>query len=196
MVKYIDAELWNDFKNGDDYAFSLIYSKFSKKLYTYGLKLTSNSTLVEDSIQDLFSDLAKNRKNLGATSNIQFYLIKSFKRKLFRQIHKEKRYNLDNNEQQFGFEITYSIEHDLILEENTLQRLHLLKKAIDTLTSRQKEALYLRFTEEFEYEMISEIMNMSVESCRNLLYRTIKNLRETLRESASSLSLLFLLMKH
>lgn len=195
MVNHRDAELWDDFKNGDDYAFSLIYSRFSKKLYSYGLKFTSNSTLVEDSIQDLFSDLVKTRKNLSATSNIQFYLIKSFKRKLFRQINKEKRYDLDKDEQQFIFEITYSVEHDIILEENTSQKLQLLKKAIDTLTSRQKEAIYLRFTEEFEYEMISEIMDMSVESCRNLMYRTIRSLRDTLQSPTQNISLLFFLRR-
>ncbi len=195
MVNHRDAELWEDFRNGDDYAFSQIYSIHSKKLYCYGLKFTSNSTLVEDAMQDLFSDLVKTRKNLGTTTNIQFYLLKSFKRRLFRQITKEKRYDLDKDEQQYVFEITYSIEHDIILEENASQKLQLLKKALETLTSRQKEAIYLRFTEELEYEMIAEIMNMSIESCRNLIYRTIKSLRSVLQSSSPNISLLFFFQK-
>lgn len=190
-----DAKLWEDFKNGDNLAFSQIYSMYSPKLYRFGLRFTTNSTLIEDSIQDLFSSLAKTRKNLSSTNNIQFYLIKSFKRKLFRQINKEKRYDLDQEQQPSLFEITYSIEHDIIHEESTSQKLQLLKKAIESLTPRQKEAIYLRFTEEFDYEMISEIMDMSVESCRNLLYRTIKNLRENIQLSIPNISLLFFLKK-
>ncbi len=194
-VNHREAKLWEDFKEGDDYAFSLIYSKYSQKLYSYGLKFTSNSTLIEDSIQELFSGLARTRKKLGPTDNIQFYLIKSFKRGLFRQMNKERRYDLDKDEQQYVFEITYSVEQDIILEESASQKMQLLKKAIDTLTSRQKEAIYLRFTEELDYEMISEIMDMSVESCRNLLYRTIKSLRDTIQSSAQNIALFFFLKR-
>lgn len=195
-LNHRDAILWEDFKNGNDLAFSQIYSMYSPKLYRYGLRFTSNTTLIEDSIHDLFSSLAKTRMNLSPTNNIQFYLIKSFKRKLFRQLNKEKRYDFDQEQQPSVFEITYSIEHDIIHEESASQKMRLLKKAIESLTPRQKEAIYLRFTEEFDYEMISEIMDMSIESCRNLLYRTIKNLRENIQSSIPNISLLFFLKKY
>jgi len=194
LIKPSDTEVWTKFKNGNDEALSLIFSENSKKLYLYGLKLTANHTIIEDSIQDLFSDLVRNRKNLGPTDNIHFYLIKSFKRRLQRQIQKEKRYNLKDNTEDYVFDITYSIEHDIILEEKSNHKLALLNKALSELSSRQKEAIYFRFTEGLGYEQIAEIMEMNVESCRNLIYRSIKSLKDSLCGNVSIV--LFFLTHH
>lgn len=171
-------EIWTKFKKGDNEALSLIYTEYTKNLYLYGLKLTVNHPIIEDSIQDLFSDMVRNRRNLGDTDNIQFYLIKSFKRRLQRQLQKEKRYNLKDNDEDYVFGITYSIEHDIILEEKSNQKLKSLHKALNDLTPRQKEAIYLKFMEKLEYEKISEMMDMNIVSCRNLIYRAIKSMKD------------------
>lgn len=191
LFQPLDTELWTKFRNGDDDALAAIYSENSKKLYLYGLKLTPNHSIIEDAIHDLFSDLVRNRRKLGDTNNIQFYLIKSFKRRLLRQIQKEKRYNLSANDEEYDFEITYSIEHDIILEENTSQKISLLRKALTDLSPRQKEAIYLRFTEELEYEEIAEMLEMNIESCRNLIYRAIKSLKDSFQGNKSFILFFF-----
>jgi RNA polymerase sigma factor (sigma-70 family) len=136
--------------------------------------------------------LVRNRRNLGDTNNIQFYLIRSFKRKLLRQLQKEKRYNLNDTDEEYTFDITYSIEHDIIIEEKSNQKVYLLHKAIMSLSPRQKEVIYLKFTMELEYDEIAEIMDMSIESCRNLIYRAIKSLKDSFQANGS----LFLFFLH
>jgi len=187
-----DIELWRKFKRGDNEALSLIYAINTPKLYRYGLKLTSNHSIVEDAIQDLFSDMVRNRKNLGDTDHIQFYLIKSFKRRLKRELRKEKRYSLDFEDKDYSFGITYSIEQSLILEEGSNQRINLLRNALNDLTPRQKEAIYLKYTQDLEYEQIAEIMEIGIEGSRNLIYRAVKTLKDSLKENKS----LFILLLH
>src|ERR1035437_1354307 len=143
LLKLTESERWANFKNGDNDTLSMIYTENSKKLYQYGLKLTPNRSIIEDAIQDLFSDLVRNRRKLGDTNNIQFYLIRSFKRKLLRQLQKEKRYNLNDTDEEYIFDITYSIEHDIIIEEKSNHKVYLLHKAIMSLSPRQKEVIYL-----------------------------------------------------
>ncbi|MHB9143579.1 MAG: RNA polymerase sigma factor [Paludibacter sp.] len=188
-----DRDIWSRFKAGDNESLTLMYSENFKKLYLFGIRITSNQTIVEDSIQDLFTDLVRNRKKLGDTNNIHFYLLKSFKRKLVRQLQKENRYNLKNKNEEIVFDITYSVEHFTILNENADLKLQSLQIAKNKLKPRQKEAIYLRFTEELEYNEIAEIMEMSIESCRNLIFRAIKSLRDSLKADTSIL--LFLLQK-
>ena len=188
-----DRDIWNRFKAGDNDALNVIYADYSKKLYLFGLKLTPNHTVVEDSIQDIFTDLLRNRRKLGDTDNILFYLLKSFKRRLIRQLQKEKRYNLKNTNEDFVFDIIYSREHEIIQKENTNLKLQSLHQAINQLTPRQKEAVYLRFTEELEYKDIAEIMEMSIEACRNLICKSIKSLKDALQGDTSIL--LFILQK-
>jgi len=185
LNKLTDEELWAKFRDYDDESFSQIYANNSKKLYLYGLKLTTNYTLIEDVIQDLFSDLLRNRRKLGVTNNINFYLLKSFKRLLQRKLQKEKRYNLNENSDPYVFEITYSIEHDIISSETDNLKIQSLRQAMNQLTPRQKEAIYLKFTEELEYGEISEMMDMSIEACRNLIWRAIKSLKESIKGNIS-----------
>jgi RNA polymerase sigma factor (sigma-70 family) len=182
-----DLDIWCRFKAGDNDALNLIYTAYSKKLYLFGLKLTPNHTIVEDSIQNIFADLVRNRERLGDTDNILFYLLKSFHRRLLRQLQNEKRYNLKNTNEDFVFDITYSIEQEIIQKENVSLKLQSLHQAINQLTPRQKEAIYLKFTEELQYKEIAEIMEMSIEACRNLICKAIKSLKEALQVNTSLL---------
>lgn len=188
---HTDTELWSRFKGGDDEALTLIYTSNSRKLYLYGLKFTKNKTIIEDSIQDLFADLVRTRKKLGDANNIRVYLLVSFKRKLFHQLEKEKRYNLEQNDEGFVFDITYSVEHDIIRQESSDIKLRSLNEALEQLTPRQKEAVYLRFTEELEYIEVARIMEMSVEACRNIVCKAIKSLKDSIKERATILFFYF-----
>ncbi len=49
--------IWDKFKSGDQKAFEIIYNEYVDVLYAYGSKMTSDKSLVEDSIQDLFIDI-------------------------------------------------------------------------------------------------------------------------------------------
>ncbi|MGV8095905.1 MAG: RNA polymerase sigma factor [Mangrovibacterium sp.] len=175
-----DNQLWSKFKEGDNESLACIYSANSKKLYWYGLSFTHDQLLIEDAIQDLFSELISGRKRLSDTNNIQFYLIKSFKRILLRKIRQEKKFYLSDQPVKYDFEVTYSIEHFIIKEEDSSQQLRSLHEAIKLLTARQKEAIYLKFSEGLDYEETAEIMEMTVESCRNLIWKAVKSLKNSL----------------
>lgn len=186
-----DLQIWSSFKKGDDKAIAYIYSKNSEKLYLYGLKFTPDHVLVEDAIQDLFSDLIKNRKRLGDTDNILFYLLKSYKWKLLRKIQTEKRYELSGKIEKYHFDVTWSVEHDIIFEEISEQKSKMLLRALNKLTPRQKEAIYLRFTKKLDYNAIAGIMDISVEACRNLISKAISTLKKWIPGKGQNLVVLF-----
>lgn len=178
-----DMELWLSFKSGDDRAASYIYQEYFPVLYRYGLKFTSLTFLVEDTIQDLFAELIKNRNTLGDTDNILYYLLKSFRRKLLRKMENGSQYDLTGNiTDEYPFDVVWSAEQDLILGEESEHRSTMLAKALEELTPRQKEAIYLRFTKELNYAVIAEIMNISVEACRNLISKAIVNLKKQIHQ--------------
>lgn len=173
-----DANIWKLFKEGDENAFTTIYARYSKNLYYYGLKFTRNHSIIEDSLQDLFFELARNRKSIGQTDNILRYLLTSFRHKLIRKLKSEYRYDLKNSSEEFDFEVMYSIEHDMVLEDKSNYRNMLFVHALKELSPRQNEAIYLKFNSGLTYEEISDILEMSVESCRNLICRAIRSLKE------------------
>lgn len=185
-------DIWSSFKMGDDRSLSFIYEEYAPKLYQYGVKFTSDVTIIEDSIQDLFSTLIKLRHNLGNTDNILFYLLKSFKRILLKRLQKDKHHDATGDPGEMAFNMTFSIEHDIIVEEIESEKLAMLRNALKSLTNRQKEAIYLRYPKDLAYEEIADIMNISVEACRNLIYSAIKSLKSTLKSNQTDSILLFL----
>jgi RNA polymerase sigma factor (sigma-70 family) len=189
-----DTQIWTSFKKGDNQAFSFIYSENSEKLYRYGLKFTPDKALVEDAMQDLFAELIKNRKRLGDTDNILFYLLKSFKRKLLRKIQSEKRYDRKDEIDEYNFEVRWSVEQDLILGEVSEQKSKILLQALRELTPRQKEAIYLRFTKELDYKEVAGLMDISVEACRNLISKAISTLKKWISEKGHGPAVFFMMV--
>jgi len=188
-----DTEKWSLFRNGDDLWFSNIYSEYSVKLFHYGVKFTPTQSIVEDVIQDLFSELYKNRKSLGDTDNILFYLMSSFKRKLLRSLKKEEILKNNPIEDSYQFEVSYSIEFEIIKEEQQKNHAKKILKVLQLLTPRQREAIYLRYTKELNYQEISDLMGLNVVSVRNLISKAIRTLRITLADTPSIINLLSIL---
>jgi len=79
--------------------------------------------------------------------------------------------------------ITYSYEEELIDRENLSRRDELVRKALNSLSPKQREILFYRFTCDFEYDQICEIMEMQYDSARKMIYRALKSLREYLTET-------------
>ncbi|MDX9883617.1 MAG: sigma-70 family RNA polymerase sigma factor [Prolixibacteraceae bacterium] len=177
--KYINL-LWHTFLDGDDHSFALIYRQFAPDLLGYGVRFNIGDDLVEDALQEVFIDLYLKRNLPGLKiENLKAYLFKALKNNILKKIVREKKTgnaNIDGVDECL-FEPEYCFQDQLIKMEIDTSVKEKLRKAIINLSSKQKEIIYLRFEEELEYEDISSILNISVESARKQLYRALKNLR-------------------
>jgi len=171
--------IWQKFMKGDDDALSSIYFEFFDMLLNFGMKYSSDRSFVEDCIQNLFVDLLKNRQKQRVVENLRFYLLKALRNQIASEKRKTKKLVLTENPNETDFRISYSIENSLIASETDQIRSKFLQMVINDLTSRQKEALYLKFNCGFDYIQISELTQISVESTRTMIYRTLKSIRET-----------------
>ncbi len=176
MFKDSDRNLWTSFIDGDANALNLLYKQFADALYAFGLRFTEDTELVKDGIQDLFVDLFKYRKTLAPEVNVKSYLFTSLKRKICLVL--KKKAAEANHSFEVPFLLSSSIEEQIISDEQQSELLLKLNKQLELLPSRQKEALYLRFNAELDYEEIAVVMNVSLETCRTLVYRGVKQLRE------------------
>ena len=171
--------LWEEFLKGNDDALSLIYYDFFDLLFSFGIKYTSDKSIVEDCIQNLFVSLLSNRHNQKSVQNIKFYLIKGLKNQLIYSKRQNKKFLFIKNNENFDFRINHSVERILIDNEKSELQSEFINKVIKSLTNRQKEALYLKYICEFDYSEIADLMSVNIESVRTLIYRTLKSLNET-----------------
>ena len=173
-----NRKLWEKYLNGDKEALTIIFRLFFDDLYNYGMRLTRSSEIVEDSLQDMFLKLWKNRSNLRIIDNIKPYLFKALRRHIISNLKWGNHFVNYDEEPEELFRIEFSYEDFLINSHVNQDMRENLIKALNKLTKRQREAIYLRYFEELEFESISEIMSMKVQSVRNSIHRGLVTLRE------------------
>ncbi|MNY66103.1 RNA polymerase sigma factor [compost metagenome] len=67
-------------------------------------------------------------------------------------------------------------------------------QALQKLTDRQREVIYLRYYEEFSYPEIAEIMGLTLKGTYKLMGRAIETLRS--QESIGNIILFLITQKH
>lgn len=169
---------WQQFiDDGNLDSLSKIYFHYYDLLYDYGLRMTPDESAVEDAIQTGFLNLIKQRKSIGKVINLDAYLITSFRRQLLSDLNKQRRLVTSEftNEEHFDYFKTHDTDSS---DHQNSERIHrIIQTCIENLTDKQKEIVYLRFQKEVPYETISEMLNISVDSCYKSLYRSINIIR-------------------
>lgn len=172
-----EGTLWQEFKGGDKQSFSALYKSHYAALYNYGCHLVRDNDLVKDSIHDLFFTLWKNRGQLASPLSVRHYLFTAFKRKVIDLARQQGRFSGRCHES--DFEIVLSPEHDLIREQAGEERGRQLQRALNGLTKRQREAIYLRYFENMTYPELASVLECDVNSVYVLMSRAMEALRRS-----------------
>lgn len=181
-----DILLWESFRDGDRGAFATLFRTHYELMYRYGGKFTTDNNLLEDCIQELFIELWQAKTRTPVVS-VRAYLLKSLKYKLLKEYRKSR-----DTVPMAGWEGAFEWSHEsfLIAEEEDDEKKRRLGKALEQLSGRQKEIIYLKYYQNLSYEEVSEIMNINYQVARNLLYQAIRSLKNRL---TGPLPIIFLL---
>ncbi|MBS1606130.1 MAG: RNA polymerase sigma factor [Bacteroidetes bacterium] len=197
-----DTTLWLSFLNGSRTSFEAIYHLYYQNLYEYGMRRVDDRDLVKDSIQDIFVRLWTNRVRIKPTDNIKYYLLHALKNQLINVAKAPARSRVASIEEAGDFIMHFppGAEHsppdtNLLRKEEHGEQAQRLREALDGLTAKQKEIIYLRYFEELSYEEIAAIMNISVKGTYKLLYRALDALKEIMKISRKDLLLLLIFLK-
>ncbi|QGY46656.1 sigma-70 family RNA polymerase sigma factor [Maribellus comscasis] len=174
-----ELNYWRKFLHGDSEALSNLYLLFVDDLYSYGMKIYPDESLVKDSIQDVFIGLIEKQDKLSISSNVKAYILKSLRNKILEELRTQNRRNEIKN-LIFTSEENYSGYADPFfagLEEHHKQQ-EILSAALKNLSKHQREAIFLKYTNNCGYEQIAEIMEISIPSARTLIYRSLKQMKQ------------------
>ncbi|MPR35978.1 RNA polymerase sigma factor [Salmonirosea aquatica] len=176
-----DRDVWTAFKAGDESALELLYTRYFKALGTYGFRITHDRERVEDAIQDVFVDLWRRRENLGDVENIRFYLFRSLRNQLSRNIRHDVFDGAEDIDDFLDYLATLSSEQQSIDQEVQLSRAQAVQKALSQLSQRQREAVHLRFYQGLSLDESAEIMGIGKQVVKNLLSKSYAILRLSLK---------------
>ncbi len=173
-----EVDIWERLRAGEQKALEAIYNAHAELLFRYGCKFSTDEALVMDCIHDLFIELWKNHKGLGATTSVKRYLLASIRRKVIKMLNKNKRWLFSDQLENVQFELELAAEDRIIKEEINQEQFDSLQQAFESLSKRQKEVIYLKFYADLDYEDIEDIMGINYQSLRNLVSRALAKMKE------------------
>ncbi|MDR2915034.1 MAG: sigma-70 family RNA polymerase sigma factor [Tannerella sp.] len=186
---------WDHFLSGDNDAYQWLYKTYIHILYSYGKRFTSDTEIIKDCIQEVFTTIYRSRDRLTTPDNVKSYLMISLKNKLIRTLQKKELYvdyGLDEDSQ---FILAPTVEEEYIENEEYIQQKKKVEKIISILTPRQKEIIYYRYIQELDLDDICKLMDLNNQSAKNLIQRSLNKIRENYDGSFESF-LLFLFLSN
>jgi len=180
LLTLTDDILWDSFRQGNKDALANLFDRHYASLYRYATKIHPDRELINDLIQDLFLEVWQQRSPKPVLS-IKGYLLQSLRYKLLRSLQHTATVNLTDTDEPF----VVSQEDFIIQQEGDAARNEQLSAALQFLSPRQREVVYLRFYLALPYREICTILSLDYQIARNHLHAALKRLRAQLRSNDS-----------
>ena len=164
---------------GDQKAFTFFYKHFINDMYAYGMSLGADDKYIMDAIQDVFLKVFLEKIHFSSVQHFKYFLLKSLKNRLY-DIFKAKSFSetADINSDVLTFSIKTTVLDDIIEDEDRIIIQRKVEELLSVLSPLQKEALYLRYIQEMEYADISNILNRTEASIRQLVSQAIQKIKK------------------
>ena len=159
----------------DDTAFlEQVYRQYWSKLYVYAFNVLKETDICEDIVQEIFVDLWIKRREIEI-SNLTAYLFQSVKYKIFNQLRRNK------YKRQLLFRLNAINRQYTIDEEYEKKELRtIIKKIISELPEQRKIIFRLSRVDGLSNKEISEHLNISVQTVKNQISKSLHFIRESL----------------
>jgi RNA polymerase sigma-70 factor (ECF subfamily) len=170
-------------KTGNQRAQLEVYNRYFKAMYNVAFRIVKNSYEAEDIMQDSFLTAFRKLDTLKDSVTFGSWLKRIVINNSIYHYKKQSKYQdvpLDD--------VIYKVEDDNPGEEtyefSNLQAKQVLD-TLKTLKDNYRVSLTLNLIEGYDYEEISEIMNISYASCRTTISRAKDKLRRELQQVAA-----------
>ncbi|WP_170846829.1 RNA polymerase sigma-70 factor [Sunxiuqinia elliptica] len=176
-ISLSEKELLVKLNRGDVEAFNRLFRSFYKPLYFYVFRITGESEASKDILQDVFSQLWKERNNLPIRYSLNGYLYRMARNKSLNYIQQKKREDLRNKD--YRNALLHSIDSENQADRKELLRL--VDQQVSEFPSRQKQVFLLSRQQGLTHREIAEHLNLSLKTVESLIYRSLRRLKNNLK---------------
>jgi len=165
---------------GDTVAFEKLIERHQSLVVGTVARMLGSNSDVEDIAQQVFIRVWKSASRYVPRAKFTTWLLKITRNLVFNELRRAKRrahapLQTQANVEEMQLKDEGNPSPDASLLELELQEA--IEKAIGELPETQRMALVLRRYEEFSYEQIADVLNMSVPAVKSVLFRSRTELR-------------------
>lgn len=179
VKKKDDIELYLSFIKGNDEAFNEIIQKYRKQLISFIIKYVGNLEVAEDLAQDTFVYILMHRNEYNPKiTSLKSYLFLIAKCRAINYLRKNKNVTYISDDYITNTQDKFDLDEELLRKDAKRQIYSVLKK----LKKEYRMVIYLRDIQNFQYNEISEILNITLPQTKILIHRARKKIGKILRE--------------
>ncbi len=176
-----NEELWSRLREGSIGAIEELYRLNYQVLYSYAMKICGEKEMSRDCVQELFVTLWEKRSQLKEVSKVRSYLLQSIWHSLIKNMKKRNR-NLEFDENaHYAIDVVFPAENVMIQNQTAKENKEKLHNALSGLSSRQKQIIFMQYYEGLSIEEIQKITELKYQSIKNLTYRAMVSLRDSMK---------------
>ncbi|TWF37340.1 RNA polymerase sigma-70 factor (ECF subfamily) [Chitinophaga polysaccharea] len=175
MQDLTDGVLLQRLSEGDEQAFTLLFKRYSHKIYTIGLKLMKSAPMAEELVQEVFLQVWQKRVDMQRVVSFRAYLFTITRNQAIDYLRHIRRQEL---REQAGGALLEALGQDVgdwLAEKEYAIVIH---QAVDRLSIRQKQVYHLMKGEGYKRRETAEILRMSPETVKSHLAEAMRAIRQ------------------
>ncbi len=173
-------------QNGDSKAFEMLIEAHFKKIYNIAYRIAGNPDDASDMTQEVMIKLFRNINSFGGNSKFSTWVYRVATNTCLDELKKLRRHSaysinseINTGEGEFLYEVEdTSPTPDLEVERGELS--DMVEKAITALNPEHRAIITLRDIQEFSYEEIANILNISEGTVKSRISRARMQLKKIL----------------
>lgn len=187
-IHHNEKDLFRLIAEGNELAFRRFFDLHNKKLFIFAMELLKSSADAEEIVQESFTKLWVNRKDLADIDNPGGYLYRIVRNStldLIRKIAREKKL-IDQVWANIS-QADNSLEYELLEKESQ----ELIEHALLQLPEQKQTVYRLSREKAYDHERIASITGLSKSRINNILVETLKHIKAHLAQHSIRLAIAF-----
>lgn len=184
--KLSDMELVNNFRSGDQAAFSELLTRYSEKAHHLAMRISRNAEDAEEILQDVFVTVYKKIDKFEGKSAFSSWLYRITVNTSFMKLRKRKQNNCVSIDEMNSIDQeNWTASRSDASDVNYLSARHELRSqleaAIDKLPTDYRKIFMLRDVDGMSNEEVSVLLKLSIPAVKSRLHRSRLMLRRRLQ---------------
>ncbi|HET8905971.1 MAG TPA: sigma-70 family RNA polymerase sigma factor [Ktedonobacterales bacterium] len=171
-----DSELLARIAHGDRIALELLYARVRLSVFQYLMHLTSDPRNAEELLQDTLVAVWKNAHAFAGKSSVRAWIFGIARQRAFKRLRRREPVYLTLEVADAESSGEMEPETALLASANRAE----LARALDQLSTGQREVLLLTFVHQLSYKEIAEVMNVPIGTIKSRLNGAKRSLRQLL----------------
>lgn len=182
MTHLSDQELMELVQAGDYAPASVLFDRYSSRIYNFAYRFLRNNEAAEDATQEVFMKMMKRAHQFNGEAKLSTWLFSITANQCRDYLRKADNKSKEDEETLVTIAASDDSPEEQLAQRQEAER---VRRALDMLTPEQKEAILLSRYQGLSYAEIAQVSGCSEGAVKTRVFRAMEALKRILVEGAS-----------